>query len=700
MKIRNLKKRNGLGLIGVLGLVALLCSCDVTEQISNTENSEEILLDSQVQQLGHPPTLKVLCNGELHQAMISGSTWTVDKGNGSSETTIADSPGYTELMKLSNNQLRMIVPKAGNFSLEFDTEPLAYSIHILSQGGDSVSTLEPEKFFVYNLEDGFVAYKVVAQWEEGEADYYFYLRTDWIDESISENLHIEELTEGIYIHKSEMDVEGYGSVSANGLLVDVGEGYVMIDTPWTKEQTRRLIDYVELLFGKEVEAFIPTHSHDDNIGGALEVSAAGAEIYSFWMTAAAVQAKIGRPVDQLILGVTDLQIGDVELEVYYPGIGHSEDNIVVYFPQDKLLFGGCLISYSEHINIADKSADQVGAWRVSVNNVKRRFYEAEQVIPGHGRVGNMEMVGEMSDRLGLIYDEMVEGIKDFVSVELISQPFDRNGVFGSDAESFYALTEMQLDLQGMIDFHEPVIKELSDKRVWDRWFLQVVDTYYETITGTVFFIGNMDQWDTLVGEYRGIGELVAMLNHLLTSSNIDEVQALNIDASQIAVMVWMKDNHLLFAGEEGSLYLVPDREAIAHMMGLELDQALEDYLGLMNEMNTITTEGYLTISYEAYAVLLAEMEAYINTYANRIYAEEIFNIYASHIINLGGYYGISVEENRNKMVETLKNQAVDSRTYEVISAWNEHLLAVGEPMYDVDFNLELLNRVLDLMPLE
>jgi metallo-beta-lactamase class B len=49
---------------------------------------------------------------------------------------------------------------------------------------------------------------------------------------------------------------------------------------------------------------------------------------------------------------TTFNIAGVTLQAYYPGAGHTRDNIVVWVPQDKVLFGGCLIKSLEAIQKA------------------------------------------------------------------------------------------------------------------------------------------------------------------------------------------------------------------------------------------------------------------------------------------------------------------------------------------------------------
>ncbi len=36
-----------------------------------------------------------------------------------------------------------------------------------------------------------------------------------------------------------------------------------------------------------------------------------------------------------------IKINNISLEVFYPGEGHSKDNITIWIPEYKVLFGGC-----------------------------------------------------------------------------------------------------------------------------------------------------------------------------------------------------------------------------------------------------------------------------------------------------------------------------------------------------------------------
>ena len=45
--------------------------------------------------------------------------------------------------------------------------------------------------------------------------------------------------------------------------------------------------------------------------------------------------------------VTNLKFGNMKVETFYPGKGHTGDNIVVWLPQYNILAGGCLVKSAD-----------------------------------------------------------------------------------------------------------------------------------------------------------------------------------------------------------------------------------------------------------------------------------------------------------------------------------------------------------------
>ena len=203
------------------------------------------------------------------------------------------------------------------------------------------------------------------------------------------DLAIEEIQENVYLHKSFSRVEGFGLVSSNGLIVvDDGKAFI-VDTPWSEEDTVKLAKWIDDK-NYELVGSISTHSHEDRTAGIRWLNERSVSTYASSLTNEALK-KESKELAKYSIGDTELLAGD-QIEAFYPGGGHSIDNIVVWLPHSKILFGGCLVR-----SLASKSLGYTGEayieqWASSVEKVLLRYPGANIVVPGHGKMGGIKLL--------------------------------------------------------------------------------------------------------------------------------------------------------------------------------------------------------------------------------------------------------------------------------------------------------------------
>lgn len=203
-------------------------------------------------------------------------------------------------------------------------------------------------------------------------------------------VEIRQIAENVFIHSSEQDVDG-NLYSSNGLLVRTSEGFVLLDTPWNDEQTEYLLDKIDSKFGSRVVLAIITHSHDDRIGGIRTLIKRNITAVSSALTAQ-FATKAGFPSPK-ILDKTDttIRIGDNSFEVFYPGPGHSRDNITVFVKNYNILFAGCFLKSLSANTIGNVSDADVAAWPASVAKLSAKYPKAAIIVPGHGPEGDSKI---------------------------------------------------------------------------------------------------------------------------------------------------------------------------------------------------------------------------------------------------------------------------------------------------------------------
>lgn len=84
---------------------------------------------------------------------------------------------------------------------------------------------------------------------------------------VSDNIRLTRLSENIYLHVSYLETENYGKVGANGLLLVKDGEALLIDTPWDNYQAEELFNWVKDSLNSTITTVIPSHWHEDSMGG-------------------------------------------------------------------------------------------------------------------------------------------------------------------------------------------------------------------------------------------------------------------------------------------------------------------------------------------------------------------------------------------------------------------------------------------------
>jgi len=206
---------------------------------------------------------------------------------------------------------------------------------------------------------------------------------------LGEDLRVEPVAPGVWRHVSIKIVPQFGGVPANGLIVVGEESAALIDTPWTDEQSALLFEFAERELGVKIAHVVATHSHGDCMGGLDEAHRRGAQSYAMALTAEFAKSA-GDPIPQRTFTEDyRISLGGIDLELRYFGGGHTRDNIVVWLPQRKLLFGGCLVKRKGGSPGYTAEAD-LSAWPETIRKVIAAFPEATIVVPGHGSPGTVD----------------------------------------------------------------------------------------------------------------------------------------------------------------------------------------------------------------------------------------------------------------------------------------------------------------------
>lgn len=170
---------------------------------------------------------------------------------------------------------------------------------------------------------------------------------------------------------------------SNGMYVVTNDGVVLIDTPWDTTQFQVLLDSIKIKHNKNVVLCIATHSHEDRTGGLEYYKQNGIKTYTTLQTDQISKSRNENQAAFLILRDTVFNVGQYSFQTYYPGAGHTPDNIVIWFPKNKILYGGCLVKSTEAIDLGNLNDADPKQWPSTIKKIKKKFGKPNYVIPGH-----------------------------------------------------------------------------------------------------------------------------------------------------------------------------------------------------------------------------------------------------------------------------------------------------------------------------
>jgi glyoxylase-like metal-dependent hydrolase (beta-lactamase superfamily II) len=195
-------------------------------------------------------------------------------------------------------------------------------------------------------------------------------------------LEITHLTGDFYVYTTYNLYKG-SPVPANALYLVTNEGVVMIDCPWDSTQFQPLLDSIQLKHNKKVVMYIATHSHADRTIGLEFYRKHGVKTYSTVQTDEICKKKHEKRAEFLMIKDTTFKIGQYSFQTFYPGPGHTVDNIVVWFPKDKVLYGGCFIKSTDASDLGNVTEADISKWPASIKKLQAKFPDPVYVIPGH-----------------------------------------------------------------------------------------------------------------------------------------------------------------------------------------------------------------------------------------------------------------------------------------------------------------------------
>ena len=218
----------------------------------------------------------------------------------------------------------------------------------------------------------------------------------------SKELVVTQIAPNSFEHTSFKQTTDFGYVPCNGLLVRDGNETIIFDTPTNDKSAELLIKWVKETLQCSIKAIIPTHFHDDCLGGLQAFHDNAIPSYAYFRTIEFAQENKYVIPQNSFRDSLVLKVGNETIVAKSFGEGHTKDNVVGYFSKENILFGGCLLKemgaskgYLGDANVAE--------WSNTVERIKSQYPNLQVVVPGHGKYGDKKL---LDYTIGLFKTEM------------------------------------------------------------------------------------------------------------------------------------------------------------------------------------------------------------------------------------------------------------------------------------------------------
>lgn len=204
-------------------------------------------------------------------------------------------------------------------------------------------------------------------------------------ERLADNVWVKPLSDQLWITSFTSQLSSGIWYPANGLIVRDVDGLTFVDPGWDPISGARLLRYAREKIGAPVVRAIATHFHADRVGGLAPFQQAGISTLAHPLTSGLARAD-GQPAPDPVQALADGPVSIGPVELFFPGVGHTRDNIVVWHESSRTLFGGCLIKSASAPDMGNLADGDIRAYPQTLAAVQARYPRRKATVPGHGTV--------------------------------------------------------------------------------------------------------------------------------------------------------------------------------------------------------------------------------------------------------------------------------------------------------------------------
>jgi len=230
-----------------------------------------------------------------------------------------------------------------------------------------------------------------------------------------DRVHLQQISAHVYARVGVANASPLtNSFGANAGAVIGNDAVLIIDTLMSAAEGGQLLSAIRRITDRPLRYVVNTHHHMDHTWGNCVFAAAGATVIGHEYTRQALHepanglARAQRyriPAEKLAGTVIvppsltfwqdlRLDLGDVSVELDYPGPTHTAGSIIARIREDDVLFSGDMLFTNYHVTMID--AD-VANWCQALRTLQSTA--PRTIVPGHGPVSSVADLQSMEEYL-------------------------------------------------------------------------------------------------------------------------------------------------------------------------------------------------------------------------------------------------------------------------------------------------------------
>lgn len=214
-------------------------------------------------------------------------------------------------------------------------------------------------------------------------------------------LRIAHLTGDFYIYTTYSLYEN-SKIPANGMYLVTDQGVALFDTPWDTTQFQPLLDSILSRHHQKVVLCFATHWHSDKTAGLEYYRQLGIPTYTTVKTDSLSKVNGKKRAEFLMTKDTIFHLGTYSFQTFFPGEGHTTDNIVIWFGKEKILYGGCLIKGVDDTDLGYMGDANPNAYATTLKRVRDTFKSPKYIVIAHNdwhNINSLKHSIEMAEKL-------------------------------------------------------------------------------------------------------------------------------------------------------------------------------------------------------------------------------------------------------------------------------------------------------------